>query len=359
MPRHTPAMPPSSAVAGGNVTNAAVLGPVDASADTDREVDCHTRSSPGIGITDKAMVTVGDTIDDTLRPLLLNRCTTIGALVLILLLHGLQWWGKAHLPNWHTFLVHLVVLNIFYSERSVTTALLMYTSDHRCPFLFSAAFLILDATIHALIMSYRPHRLRGKAKNAKVVNRYMQVGDQFSTATLYFVGQLSLMMVFVFELNRDTETKHVCNVSFSKWCVASILTIISGQTEVGHEYDPRFWKELLRQEVADEKGYVFLCIEAKNKYIWQARRVFSFIVNNLFRMLILGLSPILLCVSTSMEFIKDSLALFFITKLDDVDKGTSIQMELEKMRERALRRSEVGAFYDALEEEEQENLSPA
>eukprot|EP00415_Alexandrium_ostenfeldii_P000210 UN0210 len=160
----------------------------------------------------------------------------------------------------------------------------------------------------------------------------MQVAAPFSKALLFFIGQFSLMMIFVYELDRDKETKEACNVSFFKWFVASILTVLCGQSEVGQEYGPHFWELLQVSDAAKEHGYLIGPIRLENWYIFKVRHTFSFIVNNIFRMLVLGLCPIMLCVSTHFEFIKDCLALFFITKLDDVDGGSSLLEELKQLK---------------------------
>eukprot|EP00418_Pyrodinium_bahamense_P067452 CAMPEP_0179085796 /NCGR_PEP_ID=MMETSP0796-20121207/38877_1 /TAXON_ID=73915 /ORGANISM="Pyrodinium bahamense, Strain pbaha01" /LENGTH=117 /DNA_ID=CAMNT_0020783243 /DNA_START=199 /DNA_END=552 /DNA_ORIENTATION=- len=58
----------------------------------------------------------------------------------------------------------------------------------------------------------------------------------------------------------------------------------------------------------------------------------SLFINLIFRQIIVCSAPVLLGVEEPLDFIKDCLALFFITKLDDLDDAILFEKELEKVR---------------------------
>merc|ERR1712107_195463 len=81
----------------------------------------------------------------------------------------------------------------------------------------------------------------------------------------------------------------------------------------GDELSPNFYK-LLRY-----------------RHEWLVRRFMSYMVNRVFRVIILGTAPVLLSVAGPMDFIKDVMAVFFMTKLDDIDDAEDLIDHLQKI----------------------------
>merc|ERR1712032_1386950 len=163
-----------------------------------------------------------------------------------------------------------------------------------------------------------------------------QITTTCRKCVLYFIAQVGLMGYYMFSLNSDPDTHNVESVSFLKWFFAVVLTIIAGEDEVGAPFNQEFWDHLCEQKIASLKRPVFGCLwQTERRYEFRCRMVLSFIVNRIFRGIILGTGPILLCVCGPMDFIKDCLAIFFITKLDDLDDHQDLQEVIEafKIRE--------------------------
>lgn len=158
------------------------------------------------------------------------------------------------------------------------------------------------------------------------------------------------MGYYMFDLNSDPDTHNVESVSFMKWFFAVVLTILAGEDEVGAPFNHEFWDHLCEQKIASLKKPVFWGLwQIERRYEFRFRMVLSFIVNRIFRGIILGTGPIMLCVSGPMDFIKDCLAIFFITKLDDLDDTECLEEVIKafKIRERIeLERLELDNEFD-------------
>lgn len=161
-------------------------------------------------------------------------------------------------------------------------------------------------------------------------NEYMCVPKKFRRCTLYFFVQGGLIAYFVFFLNDDTETRSVENVSILKWLIGLVITAIAGDDQAGATYDWLFWRRMFvnirdRHTLPCENAArkIFWCVPVSLGFEWRVRQAMDFTVNVLFRAILIGLAPILLCVEGPMDFIKDVLAIFFIVQLDDFDEPRS------------------------------------
>jgi len=125
-----------------------------------------------------------------------------------------------------------------------------------------------------------------------------------------------------------------------------LLCNLAGEDEVGSTFHFPFWLKLLgnqkemkwqlgegEEETLPAQGricFVF-CVSYKNQA--RIRMTMSIIVNLFIRQIIFSTAPILLSVADdTLEFIKDSLAVFFITKLDDLDNPISFLRDLNRKR---------------------------
>lgn len=161
-------------------------------------------------------------------------------------------------------------------------------------------------------------------------NQYMCVPRKFRRCLLYFFVQGGLMCYFVFHLNNDEDTRDRSKLSIVKWLIGLVITAIAGDDESGSNYDWLFWRRMFvnlhdRHTLPCEgaRRYIFWFFPVSLAFEWRCRQTMDFIVNALFRAILIGLAPILLCVEDPMDFIKDVLAIFFVVKLDDFDDPRS------------------------------------
>jgi len=232
------------------------------------------------------------------------------------------------------------------------------------PFVASCAWLMFDATIlyHAIgafgsricTADNKGAYTKLKAQQAtKVSNRYMQISKDFGVSICFFVAQCGLMCYYVFFMNEDPETHNHKNMSVIQWCFATIITAIAGEDEVGTPYNEEFWITLTGDtwyapslwmrgrkvgprlqatvEQQNDKPTAIGCIPVTFRTEWLLRRGMSFTVNRVFRTIILGTAPVMLSVAEPMDFIKDVMAVFFMTKLDDIDDAEDLEKHLEKL----------------------------
>jgi heme/copper-type cytochrome/quinol oxidase subunit 4 len=165
-----------------------------------------------------------------------------------------------------------------------------------------------------------------------VTTAYMKLTTTFQRTTLLFFAQSMLMLYYVYTLNMDRESHDIKNISLLKWTVAIVLAVIVGENEIGSPFVLGNWRELFNTKYG--KNPTGCCRCWSYKRTWQIRCAYSFMVNKVFVRIILGTFPILLSSSTPMDFVKDALAVFFITKLDDLDDAVPLWKELEELKKR-------------------------
>mmetsp|Transcript_112493 Transcript_112493/g.363269 ORF Transcript_112493/g.363269 Transcript_112493/m.363269 type:complete len:430 (+) Transcript_112493:66-1355(+) len=170
-----------------------------------------------------------------------------------------------------------------------------------------------------------------------VKTRYMDFKMPLYTLVLYWFCQVALAMYFIYFLNADASTHDVTQVSFVKWVIATVLTMIVNEDEAGAAYDGGSEWDDVREKAKDLKIdtskwylngiYVNFTLETHiRQYLFDA------MVNGLVRSLILAVAPIMLSTEEPMDFIKDVLALFFIVKLDDIEGQSSLVYALKQHR---------------------------
>lgn len=243
-------------------------------------------------------------------------------------------------PGLRHWCLSVVVLNIYYKRQAFWNIL------GPGPFVTSAFFLVFDAFgfswIGCALVPERGRRVRRKPR--QVINRYQQISLGFFPTLIFFAAQCMLMMYYVVIMNEDQDTKHTSNVNFTRWFTGVLLMLAVGQDEVGFDFDWKFWKDAQSQEdkVDKAKRGRFLTFQ------WKCRSAFDFFINLIARLVILNTVPIMVSKSDPEEFIKDCLAVFFITRLDDLQHPSTLEEEIELINT-GQNRTEDDELYNKLE----------
>jgi len=260
-------------------------------------------------------------------------CSIYIALAAIVLWHLLRhFWCKNIIPFARNASLGVLVFNIFYHEG-------LPDFMHNNPFTSSctmlcfesAFFKLLELILHKLEKNDdnaeedRTTNPRSKLLNYRIVNKYQKLSSPFSSTFLLFLCQLTLGLYYVYDLNSRTSKRGWGDVVVWRWFIGLCLCNLAGENEVGTEFVFDFWLNLREAlgPLADKRTRI--C------EIW-ARGIMSAIVNQFFRRIILGTAPVLLGVEGPLDFIKDCLAVFFITKLDDLEDPVGFRTELERMK---------------------------
>jgi len=300
------------------------------------------------GWTAEVLEEINTLLNDILWPILLGGGGWVATLFAVLAL--LQWHvlpGNLRSPLVRTIGKGALVLQIYYFESFHT----LCPGSKRKPFVLSCVLIFLDTVVLWKIASscewaksstefitknlpglmegqHPPADLKADAKSP-FKNIYMLVARPFRRAVLFFIAQGGLMSYYVFNLDTDAATHNVHKVSLVKWMFAIIITAIVGEDETGSTFQTDFWEKIVDEEFwSDEQQekchYVFTCIPISYLSEWKIRRSMDWLVNSVFRSVLLGTAPIMLCVEDPLDFIKDCLAIFFIASLDDYDDSKSV-----------------------------------
>ncbi|CAK0890395.1 unnamed protein product [Prorocentrum cordatum] len=173
-----------------------------------------------------------------------------------------------------------------------------------------------------------------------VGNRYMELSYPFSRVCLYFFVQSSLFALYTFHMmglrdqfNDAQDRKE--NVDMAFWFFSMCLCNLAGADNLGGRYNAFYWQDI--SDVADQElfsgkkshhWFGFMPVIQFFKNEWRLRRFMSFFVNGICRSCILGTAPILMSVADPLSVIKDSMAVFFLTTIDDLPDAKSLIEEL-------------------------------
>jgi len=267
---------------------------------------------------------------------LANHCTMMLAIIINLLWHiGYCCLRDLLNPFLREMSLQVIIFNIFHNPH--LPPLLT-----KSPFSFTCliviiehvafwAFWFLDCAIHKQEnnennaynedepLMDKPREENNELSALRIVNKYQQMSLSFMHIFLVFVVQLVLGMFYVYALNNNE--KGWSNTSGLRWFIGMLLCNITDKDQAGYAFYLPFWRKLIWNK-GDMKSYrcqAFL------------RMIMSFIVNLVIRTIILFTAPILLSKDGEpLDFIRDSLAVFFITKLDDLDQPISFLMDLKR-----------------------------
>lgn len=171
-----------------------------------------------------------------------------------------------------------------------------------------------------------------------VGSKYMELSYPISYVFCYFFVQVSLIVLYTAHVLGlkdkffNTNEMRSQNVDMSFWFYSLLLCLIAGHDNLGGRYNCFFWEEI--KEVSEKpmfkgkKKYWFGILPVTFWVEWMIRRFMSFFVNGLCRACILGTAPILMSTADPLSVIKDSMAVFFITTLDDLPDAKSLIEEI-------------------------------
>eukprot|EP00928_Gymnodinium_smaydae_P079477 TRINITY_DN63393_c0_g1_i1.p1 TRINITY_DN63393_c0_g1~~TRINITY_DN63393_c0_g1_i1.p1 ORF type:complete len:348 (-),score=71.62 TRINITY_DN63393_c0_g1_i1:157-1200(-) len=323
------------------------------------------------GFTQAVLEDTNNVLNAILRPLLTSLPAFILGVFLMLQFHIAPFLGLRRGPLLRTLGQGLIVLQL-YSDPEMKS---------KYPFVLSCFLVFLDQVVmQNVVMRYLeavdieaplPFGLTfstAKMKQAlhdenkadqdedsiKVVkNKYMDPSVESRRIALLFIGQLGLMCYFIYTLNDDDDSHDINKINFVKWSLALILTMCVDDDEAGAAYVKSYWvpdrdvfneSELpeiclpeheIAKRLADKDRELFCCMTIKHKTDWAFRRIMDALINVLFRTTIMATAPMLLCTEEPIDFIKDCLALFFISKLDDLDDSRKLDEALKECEKQA------------------------
>lgn len=155
-----------------------------------------------------------------------------------------------------------------------------------------------------------------------VMNRYQMMSMRFTSILALFWCQLALGMFYMYSFLAGH--KGWDNSSALRWFTAMLLCNLASEDGTGRTFHLPFWLKLISNKTMKNEGLRRqICI----------RMFMSFIVNLCIRRIILSTAPIILSVvDDPLAFIKDSLAVFFITRLDDLDHPINFKSDFEKSK---------------------------
>lgn len=264
-----------------------------------------------------------------------------------------------------TFCQGLIVLQFYYSEHLE----IHFPMIHKNPFMSSCFLLLFDSSffwivgdviIKSYIMQTPPPD--PNTDGIKVNNHYMNISKTgLHRTSMYFFVQFLLMLFYVYSLNDKEAFQREDDVSYVKWLGAMFLTVLAGKNEGGtkFEFEFEFWRALEVDElpnwfVGKKTGFVktdFIgCVPVPLRYQWRLRRFYSHCVNLIFRQVIFSTAPVMLSVAEPLDFIRDALAVFFITNLDDLadpkDFQTVKQELLKDLEDKGLLKRRRPAMFE-------------
>jgi hypothetical protein len=321
----------------------------------DRPVTTTTTTSGQVALTNDILEKLEHESDQPLRYFLMSPLVLAVAFMFLVIWHFIgfihsiykdreSWIGRSvrfvnywiKNDNSRTFFLGVIVLQFYYSD----TVARNIEAIHENPFMCSCALLFIDSVFFWLVGDviikrwyFKIPLVRTRAKRMKIKNIYMKVSCTLQRTIMYFFVQGALMLFYIYSLNDKEKFQSEENVSYMKWMVAMVLTAIAGEDEVGTKFDFDFWEALDSDPLGKNHTTFFYCINVPLKYQWRARAFFSVCVNLIFRQVILGTAPVMLSVAGPLDFIRDALAVFFITKLDDVEDNTDFDQVKKELIE--------------------------
>jgi len=255
-------------------------------------------------------------------------------LITLVLWHTLRFvHHETHLPLMRNVSLGVIIFNFFYHTGSNFPDIVKTN-----PFTCSCILLVLECTVRRLMDALRRKRNtyalapRGDATNGAerkedgenertISNQYEDLTTPFTKILLLFTCQATLGFYYVYELNHRSSDNKLEGISPWRWFIGVCLCTIAGESELGSAFEADYWFFLLNQkELIDKQRRIYGCITVTYRAEVWIRAVMSLIVNMIIRRIILGTAPIFLGVESPMDFIKDCLAVFFITKLDDMEQ---------------------------------------
>ena len=184
----------------------------------------------------------------------------------------------------------------------------------------------------------------------KADSTYQDLTRDFSKVLGLFIMQAGLFTLYVKHMNApDAPSKDRNQVNFFYWCLGVLIQLFSSNAQLGRSYNPEWWSALaeidsedhmssgwdqLRQmfclmpharELGRRKHRV-LCVRVPYSVDWTTRRGMDWFVNAVIRETLKFTTPILVNSEEPLNFVKDCMAIFFLTQLDDLTEEFSLSI---------------------------------
>jgi len=261
-------------------------------------------------------------------------CFILG-IIMVMVWHIVHGWTKHQLHHFiREFSLGVIVLNIFGNSNFPMWV-------HENPFSISSFILCVEAIIFRVMdwlnvkrdMKKNPKKYE-QISDLQALNRYQLLSTNFMNVFLLFVSQGTLGLFYVYALNgRKGKWDHS---SGWRWFIGFLVCNLAGEDEAGASFAYPFWLKLqnaatTNPKMQGKKSRICGCIHMKYEHEIKCRMVMSMVVNMFIHRIIFCTAPILMSVADKpLDFIKDCLAVFFITKLDDLDNAVSFAKDLIK-----------------------------
>lgn len=314
------------------------------------DLEGEATTTTRVGLTNHVLETLHKGINRPLKYVLMSRFVLLVAVMLLGIWHlsgflfdtcrhhrnfkeirFVHYW--IHNKSVRQLLLGVIVMQFYYADGITENFGIVRENPFTCSCVFLFADSILFKLFGDVIIKGKIMKITPRVTGAKKVNDvYTKISNTLEQPVMHFFVQFALVLFYVYSLNDKSEFKRVQDVSYVKWMVAVFLTVIVGNKEAGAEFDFEFWETLYLDPLGLRSAKLFYCIDVPLRYQWRTRAFFSFCVNLLFRQMILVTAPVMLSITDPMDFIKDALAVFFITKLDDLDDVTDLETVKKELR---------------------------
>eukprot|EP00448_Togula_jolla_P026063 CAMPEP_0170650292 /NCGR_PEP_ID=MMETSP0224-20130122/45729_1 /TAXON_ID=285029 /ORGANISM="Togula jolla, Strain CCCM 725" /LENGTH=498 /DNA_ID=CAMNT_0010981953 /DNA_START=53 /DNA_END=1549 /DNA_ORIENTATION=- len=173
---------------------------------------------------------------------------------------------------------------------------------------------------------------------------YTDLTVPFRKVFTVWVIQVMLFFLYIEHLNLDKHTHDICKVQYGFWFLAILIQLFQGDKQLGSPFNFDYWYNLKKEDESRVSGEslrncqhkLWYFIPLTHKWDWFLRAVMDFSINSTCRYVIMYTFPIMLCVEEPLDFVKDCMAVFFMTTLDDIEQGKSLNEMLIKLKFNAL-----------------------
>jgi hypothetical protein len=157
-----------------------------------------------------------------------------------------------------------------------------------------------------------------------VGTKFADFSVPWSFSTVIFAAQFALFLFFVLDMNNNDYKDCRCAMNPFHWFAAVLVTNVSGHGESGMMFQYSVWQELKKCQSNNKKYKVI-----DHPKMYYSRMAFDFIINGFSREVLLCLAPVALSVVDRDDLIKDSLAIFFISRMDDLTEDRTIDQAIK------------------------------
>jgi len=260
------------------------------------------------------------------RELLLNRWALVVGAVMFMQFHVVPCFrNRFKDPRWmddwkwamnfvRSLGRQIIILNIYYStaygemELSVLSVLpVLHTKDHQ-PLIESVTFAFFESVL--LYKLFHGHHR--EEEKVKVITKFADLSVPWTLAAITFVAQFMLFLIFILDMNGDRKTHCECKMNIFHWFVAVLVTNVSGIDESGETFRASAWK-YLKNDSPSEYNVM------NHRVQYWSRCFCDGTINAFCREVLLCLAPVALSVSDRDDLVKDCLAIFFISRMDDME----------------------------------------